>query len=360
MSKGTISNNTASENGGGVWCDTAGWSGTAANAQITGGTIGGVGVDEYGEKIGGNTAKNGGGIYVNNSKLISVWGGTISNNTAIENGGGIYSAYDSQLFLSHESISYAPTISSNEAESNGAGISMNSAKILYIWNETKIIDNTLLSDTGVGEGLYIYDGTSNEYIIKTASYNTVKRPTIISKKNAVYIKRTSTPRHQISFENVNISSEQKAIIAENVEIELIGITCIKGSGIEFINSFFDNPQVSYNKTTQSWIGNYDVLGWREQQNNNGQNPSYVPNRSSMTKVGMYVSGGCKIQNPHMLYRNGMIFRMQFYGTNNATLQYHGESMACASAVNFFPGANYSHDNWGQQGHYDQDVYFICI
>lgn len=345
MYGGQISNNKASGNGGGIWCDTAGWNGQKADAVITGGTIS------------GNTGNNGGGIYVNNSKLISVWGGTINNNTANENGGGIYSASDSQLFLSHESISYAPTISSNEAESNGAGISMNSAKILYIWNETKIIDNTLLSDTGVGEGLYIYDGTSNEYIIKTASYNTMKRPTIISKKNAVCIKRTGTPRHQISFENVNISSEQKAIIAENVEIELIGITCIKGSGIEFINSFFDNPQVSYNTTTQSWIGNYDVLGWREQQNNNGQNPSYVPNRSSMTKVGMYVSGGgaASTAGAYGVYK-GMILRMLFFGTNNATLQYHGESMACASAVEFFPGAQFEHRKWYQNQ--SQDVYLL--
>ena len=357
MYGGQISNNTASENGGGIWCDTAGWDGQKADAQITGGTIGGVGVDEYGEKIGGNTAKNGGGIYVNNSKLISVWGGTISNNTAIENGGGIYSAYDSQLFLSHESISYAPTISSNEAESNGAGISMNSAKILYIWNETKIIDNTLLSDTGVGEGLYIYDGTSNEYIIKTASYNTVKRPTIISKKNAVYIKRTGNSGYQISFENVNISSEQKAIIAENVRIELIGITCIKGSGIEFIDSFFNNPTVQYNKTIQSWIGNYDVLGWREQQNNNGQNPSYVPNRSSMTKVRMYVSGGGAASTVGAAgVHKGMILRMPFLGQNNATLQYHGESMACANSVEFFPGAKFEQDKWNQ--HSSQDVYFL--
>lgn len=345
MYGGQISNNKASGNGGGIWCDTAGWNGQKADAVITGGTIS------------GNTGNNGGGIYVNNSKLISVWGGTINNNTANENGGGIYSASDSQLFLSHESISYAPTISSNEAESNGAGISMNSAKILYIWNETKIIDNTLLSDTGVGEGLYIYDGTSNEYIIKTASYNTMKRPTIISKKNAVCIKRTGNSRHQISFENVNISSEQKAIIAENVEIELIGITCIKGSGIEFINSFFDNPQVSYNTTTQSWIGNYDVLGWREQQNNNGQNPSYVPNRSSMTKVGMYVSGGgaASTAGAYGVYK-GMILRMLFFGTNNATLQYHGESMACASAVEFFPGAQFEHRKWYQNQ--SQDVYLL--
>lgn len=345
MYGGQISNNKASGNGGGIWCDTAGWDGQKADALITGGTIS------------GNTGNNGGGIYVNNSKLISVWGGTINNNTAIENGGGIYSAYDSQLFLSHESINYAPTISSNEAESNGAGISMNSAKILYIWNETKIIDNTLLSDTGVGEGLYIYDGTSNEYIIKTASYNTMKRPTIISKKNAVCIKRTGNSRHQISFENVNISSEQKAIIAENVTIELIGITCIKGSGIEFINSFFDNPQVSYNTTTQSWIGNYDVLGWREQQNNNGQNPSYVPNRSSMTKVGMYVSGGgaASTAGAYGVYK-GMILRMLFFGTNNATLQYHGESMACANAVEFFPGAQFEHRKWYQNQ--SQDVYLL--
>lgn len=345
MTNGTISNNTASQNGGGIWCDTAGWTGSAADAKISSGTIS------------GNTATNGGGIYVNDSKLISVWGGTINNNTAIENGGGIYSAYDSQLFLSHESINYAPTISSNEAESNGAGISMNSAKILYIWNETKIIDNTLLSDTGVGEGLYIYDGTSDEYIIKTASYNTVKRPTIISKKNAVYIKRTGNSRHQISFENVNISSEQKAIIAERVTIQVIGITCIKGSGIEFIDSFFDNPIVQYNQTIQSWIGNYDVLGWREQQNNNGQNPSYVPNRSSMTKVRMYVSGGGAASTVGAAgVHKGMILRMPFLGQNNATLQYHGESMACASAVEFFPGAKFGQDKWHQ--HSSQDVYYV--
>ena len=348
MYGGQISNNKASGNGGGIWCDTAGWDGQKADALITGGTIS------------GNTGNNGGGIYINDSKLISVWGGTINNNTAIENGGGIYSAYKSQLFLSHESISYAPTISSNEAESNGAGISMNSSNILYIWNETKIIDNTLLSDTGVGEGLYIYDGSSDNnrlYSIKTASYNTVKRPTIISNKNAVYIKKTSdNARYVISFENVNISSEQKAIIAENVGIELIGITCIKGSEIEFTNSFFDNPMVEYNKTIQSWIGNYDVLGWREQQNNNGQNPSYVPNRSSMTKVRMYVSGGANSTIHAYGVLKGMIFRMLFLGRNNATLQYHGESMACASAVDFFPGAQFRQDNWNQ--HNAQDVYYV--
>ena len=147
MTNGTISNNTASENGGGIWCDTAGWSESAADAKITGGTIGGVGVDEYGEKIGGNTAKNGGGIYVNNSKLISVWGGTISNNTASDNGGGIYVASWSQLFLSNESISYAPTISSNEA-TNGGGVFMSGIQKFYMYGGN--IKNNTASANGGG------------------------------------------------------------------------------------------------------------------------------------------------------------------------------------------------------------------
>lgn len=148
MTSGTISNNTASENGGGIWCDTAGWNDNKkADALITGGMIGGVGVDEYGEKIGGNTAKNGGGIYVNNSKLISVWGGTISNNTASDNGGGIYSANNSQLFLSHESISYRPTICSNTA-TNGGGVFMFSILKFYM-HGGNITGNTA-SDNGGG------------------------------------------------------------------------------------------------------------------------------------------------------------------------------------------------------------------
>ena len=151
MTNGTISNNTATENGGGVWCDTAGWDGSAANAKITGGTIGGVGVDEDGEKIGGNTAKNGGGVYVVGDKLISIWGGTISNNSAEQNGGGIYVDQWGELYLSHETqASSHPTISYNTA-TNGGGLYWVKYGKLYSWNGTEISNNTANENGG---GIY--------------------------------------------------------------------------------------------------------------------------------------------------------------------------------------------------------------
>lgn len=134
MTNGTISNNTASENGGGVWCDTAGWTGSAADTKITGGTIS------------DNTAtENGGGIYNTYGSSISIWGGTITNNSA-KSGGGIYTAKKSQLFISYEGITYAPTISNNSANM-GAGIYMFAIYKLYMWNNTQIIGNK-------GTGIY--------------------------------------------------------------------------------------------------------------------------------------------------------------------------------------------------------------
>ena len=77
----------------------------------------------------------------------------------------------------------------------------------------------------------------------------------------------------------------------------------------------------------------------------------------MTKVRMYVSGGGAASTVGLYGEyKGMILRMLFFGQNNATLQYHGESMACASAVDFFPGAQFEHKKWYQNQ--SQDVYLL--
>lgn len=149
MNSGAISNNTASENGGGIWCDTAGWTGDAANAKITGGTIGGVGVDEDGEKIGGNTAKNGGGVFVTSDNKISIWGGAISNNSATD-GGGVYVCEWGELYLSHESATSShPTITSNQADNNGGGLYWAGYGKLYAWNKTEISNNSATCGGGI-------------------------------------------------------------------------------------------------------------------------------------------------------------------------------------------------------------------
>jgi TolB-like protein len=72
MSGGTISGNTASNVGGGVYLHT-----NNATFIMSGGTIS------------GNKAPNGGGVYINNG-TFTMNGGTITGNTASKNGGGVY------------------------------------------------------------------------------------------------------------------------------------------------------------------------------------------------------------------------------------------------------------------------------
>lgn len=144
MTNGTISNNEAT-NGGGIWCDTAGWTGSAADTKISGGSI------SY------NSAVDGGGIYLNNPadgyssiRTLSIWGGTISGNEASNNGGGIYVDILTEIYFSHESQTpYSPVITSNVASNDGGGIYMNTPNKFYFWKGTTITSNTALNGAGV-------------------------------------------------------------------------------------------------------------------------------------------------------------------------------------------------------------------
>ena len=78
LSGGTISGNTAKDGGGGVY-----FSANSNNILTISDTV----------KIEGNTAANGGGVYLNTYNL-TVTGGSISGNTATNSGGGVYFAGD--------------------------------------------------------------------------------------------------------------------------------------------------------------------------------------------------------------------------------------------------------------------------
>lgn len=109
---GKINGNTATGNGGGVYCN-------GCVFTMTGGTIGGFSADDKNEAaygggvyivnttatisggaIGSNTAASGGGLYVQNRNdndndgaadyIVTISGGTISGNTAATNGGGVF------------------------------------------------------------------------------------------------------------------------------------------------------------------------------------------------------------------------------------------------------------------------------
>lgn len=92
---GTISGNTATGNGGGIFV-----SGTVNMKNDA--------------TVSGNSAVNGAGLYSNGKGKANVSGGTISGNTASENGGGVYS--DGTVNLS------GGTIKENTANASGGGV----------------------------------------------------------------------------------------------------------------------------------------------------------------------------------------------------------------------------------------------
>jgi len=102
MNSGTISGNVAVTSGGGVSIQNG--NGTISGGSITGNMVtssssqgGGIALSAASLTITGgyitnNRANNGGGIYTDASGAINMSAGTISNNVAITNGGGIFTA----------------------------------------------------------------------------------------------------------------------------------------------------------------------------------------------------------------------------------------------------------------------------
>ena len=163
----TISNNIASsDSGGGVKVI------NSANLTLTSGTIsgnsathgGGVAVfgtatfTMNGGTISGNKStittgeEGGGGIRSNTTTTVNIKGGTIKENTAVRNGGGIWS--NGKLNVS------GGTINNNTASQKGAGIyaASNTASVVTISGSTNITTNTA---TGDGGGIYHAGGTLN-------------------------------------------------------------------------------------------------------------------------------------------------------------------------------------------------------
>lgn len=129
---GTITNNTATENGGGLYC--------AGDASLDGGTIS------------GNSAKYGGGIYITKGNVsdsvydaFEMTGGTVTENTATESGGGVYDKYRFVLrgFKEGFSSSYdvgdcTAVVQNNTSGPEGAkitdNVSFSAGQCLHLWN----------------------------------------------------------------------------------------------------------------------------------------------------------------------------------------------------------------------------------
>lgn len=140
-----ISNNTAGENGGGIY--------------INGGTLS----LESGAEININKAKNGGGIYINAGEA-GLSDCTISSNEAFEDGGAIYASCEYSTItvnIGEKDDSDDVLIEQNKAKRGGAFYGADNAR--FVMNAGKVFENYSTGNTdGDGGGaMFIWGGDSN-------------------------------------------------------------------------------------------------------------------------------------------------------------------------------------------------------
>lgn len=145
-----------------------------AAGMITGGTQSGIvgnNVTMYGGSVSGNTAISGGGISGRN---ITMYGGNVSSNTA-ENGGGIY-CHNGTFIMQGGSISHNTVAINRFASPHGGGVSTYSANFLMYGG--MISHNRALSYTegnqtslGCGGGIHIGWQSALELWGGTIQYN---------------------------------------------------------------------------------------------------------------------------------------------------------------------------------------------
>ncbi|MFI3116225.1 MAG: right-handed parallel beta-helix repeat-containing protein [Clostridia bacterium] len=121
---------------------------------VTGGTF-----TMDGGNIAGNTARSGGGVYVENSGTFTMDGGTIAGNTATTNGMGVYIS-SSTFTMERGTISGNKTIGTSS--SYGGGVYVYSSST-FTMNDGTISDNK----TSYGGGVFI--STSSTFAMKKGS-----------------------------------------------------------------------------------------------------------------------------------------------------------------------------------------------
>lgn len=169
---GKVKGNVAQNNGGGVYVDGHRSSGTNPDGSTWTSNYGEFTMTE-GEVL-SNNAVNGAGVFVDGPNTLAIIRGTISDNTATENGGGIYfttHAASRTLTMSTDTI----TISNNRAK-NGGGICVyRNNNYIPTLNITTVLEANITGNTATqnGGGIALFGSKSDVRLTCTASGSAV-------------------------------------------------------------------------------------------------------------------------------------------------------------------------------------------
>ena len=156
LSDCSISSNTASENGGGIYF---------ASGENK--------CSLFGCSLSSNIAKNGAGAFVEGGTYMRYSRGTVSSNTASANGGGIYVGNLADVEFG-DSLQISFQIKSNKAY-RGGGIYIDDVKSCRVYEDVEITNNTATQDGG---GIFVKGNAQTSknnhifvYIAATVKYN---------------------------------------------------------------------------------------------------------------------------------------------------------------------------------------------
>ena len=222
-----------------------------------------------GAVITGNSAKDGGGIYLDSDAAFTMTGGTVSSNTAKENGGGIYA----------KKISITDGIfAENSANSNGGAIYTVPEAVLTIDGE-----NTAFTGNLAKLGGAVYDQGST-----TMSAGTMTGNTATDKGGAVYV--TDGNRFTMTGGSISDNSSPEGAVS---------------TGVNAVLDFSRNAEVFGNTGSDGETAMNVFLGYHS---------NTIINASDLTgtsKIGVYVTDG----EDELIYNNHGIANRPF-GTGN--------------------------------------------
>ena len=262
MQGGTITGNSASA-GGGIHA-------TSGSVTINGGVI-----------SNNRATNNGGGIYASSGAKFHLNGGEIQNNVATEAGGGVYC---SNLYSQNTGLCefYGGTISGNTAKQGGGAY----VRVCYIgYRNCRITDNTAAE---AGGGLYLFPFASAKRIYMGNVYGSsgtiapyIYDNTVNSAQNNLYL---SDPDTQIVFTaRINTDADAK------LGVYFTGIT--QNGASVLLNSLLIEKDFQAKMYLDRIFCDNPEYGHLEMQNDNGYYNLYLINTASAVKVTFDPNGG---------------------------------------------------------------------
>ena len=157
---GTIASNMANRAGGGI-------ENNDGTVTLTGVTLGGA------TPADGNTAGiNGGGLHVSGNGTTNLNGGTVQNNTAAQEGGGLWNGFGTMTI---DGVSITNNTASGDGSDQGGGGVFNVGGPVIIQNSTTIAGNVANGALGSGGGILHTGGSDLLISDSVISGNTANR-----------------------------------------------------------------------------------------------------------------------------------------------------------------------------------------